>query len=135
MSFVFPKAKGAAWRQEVNWLRDDVRAALVTKDYAPEPGTEDEFFSDIPPEAVIQISNSLPQRAILKDVLDSAKIKFPVVVGDKVNAMVIFQRKADEKTSRLLMYIDVINGFPFIANGSDVEVDWPSDNAQRIVRL
>jgi len=76
---------------EINWLDDDIKAALVdAADYTVNLNTH-EFLSDIPLIGRTAISNSLADKTITNGWAGSSSIVFESPIGDISEAFVIFK--------------------------------------------
>lgn len=108
---------------QINWLTDDIKAALVdAADYTVNLTTH-EFLSDIPLIGRTAISNSLADKTVTNGWAGSPNIIFENPVGDISEALVIFKDTGDAATSPLIAYLDSnIQNLPLFVNGAKVTV-------------
>lgn len=108
---------------EINWLDDDIKAALVdAADYTVNLNTH-EFLSDIPLIGRTAISNSLADKTITNGWAGSSSIVFENPIGDISEAFVIFKDTGDAATSPLIAYLDTnIQNLPLFLNGAKVTI-------------
>jgi len=122
-AFLYPHGKGAMLRKKIGWIEDDIKVALIDKEfYTPAP-ENDAHLSDIPEKAVLHIGD-LSGRKLLLSVAFGSDMYFPMVSAGNPGAVVIYSASAKRNTSWLIMYTDEIDGLPFSANGSDFWLRW-----------
>lgn len=108
---------------QINWLEDDIKAALVdAADYTVNLATH-EFLSDIPLIGRTAISNSLTDKTATNGWAGTSSIVFENPIGDISEAIVIFKDTGDAATSPLIAYLDSnIQNLPIFLNGAKVTV-------------
>lgn len=122
---LYTKGKERILKGEINWLADEIKVALIASTYTPELGS-DGFLADIASHTV-GTHQALASRAVAGGAFDADDATWEkVAAGRTLKGVAIFKDTGAPETSPLLVYIDVISGFPFVANGSDVTVQWDS---------
>lgn len=108
---------------QIDWLNDDIKAALIdAADYTVNLVTH-EFLSDIPLIGRTAISNSLADKTVTNGWAGSSNIVFENPVGDISEAIVIFKDTGDAATSPLIAYLDTnIQNLPLFLNGAKVTI-------------
>jgi hypothetical protein len=118
---------------DIDFSTDVIKVALVKNDYAQNL-TADEFYTSIS-ASVVGTPQTLSSKSVALGVFDAADITFTAVaVGPTFEGVVIYKDTGVAGTSPLLAYIDTITGFPLVANGGDVTVQWDG-GAYRIFSL
>ena len=126
---LFPKAKAAMLRGELNFVTADIRALLIdSSDYTYDD--TDEFLTDIAAGAQVKQSNTLAAKAV-----DAATARFssdpavfPAVTGDTVEALMLYLHTGVSATARVIAYFDTgITGQPLTPDSSDVRVSLDDD--------
>lgn len=116
----------------INFTTDTIKAALVSNGYAFSAAHE--FLSSISTN-VVGTAQTLANKTIDGGVLDADDPAFGAVAsGPTVRYLVLYKDTGNAATSPLLALLDEVTGFPFAANGSDVDVAW-SGSAARIISL
>lgn len=124
----------------INWATDSIKVMLVnTANYAVNLGTH-QFVTDVPAGAQVQRSAALASKTVnspVGGVADAADITFSAVTGGNVGALVIYKDTGSDATSRLIAYLDTVQGGGALSvtpNGGDITIQW--DNlANRIFKL
>lgn len=108
---------------QIDWLNDDIKAALIdAADYTVNLAIH-EFLSDIPLIGRTAISNSLADKTVTNGWAGSSNIVFENPVGDISEAIVIFKDTGDAATSPLIAYLDTnIQNLPLFLNGAKVTI-------------
>lgn len=126
MSALYDSARQGFLQGDIDWLTDDVRVILVdSADYTFSATHTN--LTDVPSGARVAVSGSLTGKAATAGVADADDVTIPGVVGDSVEALVIY-RHSD---GALVAYID---GLSLTPNGGVVTVSW-DDGANRIFKL
>jgi hypothetical protein len=108
---------------DIDLLVDTIKVALVKNDYAQNL-TSDEFYSSIS-ASVIGTPQTLSSKTTTLGVFDAADVTFSAVaVGPTLEGAVIYKDTGVAGTSPLIAYIDTITGFPLVANGGDITIQW-----------
>lgn len=123
MSEVYEKAGEAFLTRKMDWVEDEARLLLVTKDYRCD-AKRHEFLSDIPQVARVAISNPLPGKIAKGFTCTAGTALIERIIGPDCNAVVLFHCGKNESTSRLIAYIDEATFLPHKPNGGDLEVAW-----------
>lgn len=121
---VYLKAWEAAWKGQIDWVGNDIRAAAVdVADYTVNASTH-EFLTDIPSGAIIATSANLASgKSTTLGAIDVANFTFTSVTGDPGEAIVWYQWTGSAATSRLIVYRDTaVSGLPFTPNGGDINI-------------
>lgn len=123
---VYPKARTAFGKAQIDVLNDDVKVVLVDlADYTYSAAHE--FLSDIPVGARVSTSGNLAGKTfgtVAEGTFDANDTTFPNASGDQSEAMVGFQDTGVEGTSRLIWFDDAASGLPITPNGQDINVSW-----------
>lgn len=126
-NFIYGKAKQALLNGEFNFSSNSFRIALVKNSYSPSQNL-DEFLSDIPVIKIAYTTQILPNLTNTLGVVNSQDFVFSLPGNTAFNAAVIYQVGSSSSDSRLLIYIDTAEGFPFAGSENPVTVslDWVS---------
>lgn len=126
MSALYDPARQGFLQGDLDWLADDVRVILVdSADYTFSPAHS--ALASVPAGARVAVSGSLTGKTATAGVADAADVAIPGVVGDTVEALVLY-RHSD---GALIAYID---GLSLAPNGGTVNVVWDS-GPNRIFKL
>lgn len=119
---------------EIDWIDNDIKAALVDlADYTPNLAT-DEFLDDIAGGAIVATSGNLASKTATAGVADCANFTFSAVTGDQSEAVVIYKDTGVAATSPLIAIIDTATGLPVTPNGGDITVT-VDDGANKLFKL
>ena len=134
-NFVYNGAAEGAWKGEIDWVSDDMRALLIDTTLYTAAVT-DGFLDEIPGGAIIASAVALGGKTISGRTLQTTNpITFPTVaVGNDVTAIVVYLHTGTPSTSRLVLYVDTAFGLPAVRDGLDVRVSW-STGTNKIVRF
>ena len=126
-NFVYGKAKQALLNGGFNFSSNSFRIALVKDTYTPSQNI-DEFLSDIAVIKIAYTTQVLPSITNTLGVVNSQDFTFSLPANTAFKAAVIYQVGSSNSDSRLLIYIDTAQGFPFTGSQSPVTVsfDWVS---------
>lgn len=126
---IYPKAKQAMLSGGVNLLTGVVKIALIDvsgTDYTY--NAADEFLSDVPSGAIIDISEALSGKSVSNGVFESADAAVLGVSGDIFEGLLFFIDTGVEATSRLIAFEDEdIDGAPATPDGGNFEIEMPTD--------
>lgn len=126
-NFKFDGFLEAVLKGEVNWLGDNIRAALVdTELYTANKATHN-FLSSIPDAAILYTSVNLSGKTATKGLAKADPATFVNATGPAASAVVLYKHTGTSSTARLIAYFDSANGLPVIPNGADVRVVWPDN--------
>lgn len=139
---LYDKGREAFLTGQINWLSDTIKVALVR---TPAPNaspadneykvnlTSHQFLSSIPVESIITTQTLIRSGAIdqagnhdaTNGIANASDITFENVVG-KVGALVIYKQSSngDRASSRLIVYLDQLNGLPYEGVGGNVKIQW-----------
>lgn len=127
----YPKGAQKLLSGAINFSADTIKAVLVPVAYAY--SDTHEFLSDL--GAVVGAAVELQNKVVTGGVFDADDISFgAVAAGSTVKAIALFKDSGSAATSPLLAYYDVVTGFPFSTNGSEVSTPW-SDGPAKILSL
>jgi hypothetical protein len=127
----YPKGAQKVLSGAINFSADTIKAALVPAAYTY--SDTHEFLSEL--GAVVGAAVELQNKTVAGGVFDADDISFgAVAAGSTVKAIVLFKDTGNAATSSLLAYYDVVTGFPFSTNGSEVSTPW-SDGPAKILAL
>ena len=127
---LYDKARESFLKGEINWLSDTIKVALVNNDYIPNIETH-QYLTDIT-TGIIQKSVALNEKSTTKGVAGAANVTFSTANEDtavpagNVAAIIIYQQANTDANSRLIAYINQINGLPFAttATSTDLTIHW-----------
>lgn len=134
---LYDKGREAFLKGQIDWINDTIKVALVK---TPGPNTspatdqykvnlaEHQFLSSIPVEAVITTQSLIRSEAdghASNGIANASDITFENVVGN-VGALVIYKQSSngDRASSRLIVYLDQLNGLPYNGTGGNVKIQW-----------
>ncbi|KKI11818.1 MULTISPECIES: hypothetical protein [Comamonas] len=127
----YPKGAQKLLSGAINFSADTIKAVLVPAAYVY--SDTHEFLSDL--GAVVGAAVELQNKVVTGGVFDADDISFgAVAAGSTVKAIALFKDTGSAATSPLLAYYDVVTGFPFSTNGSEVSTPW-SDGPAKILSL
>ena len=116
----------------INFTADTIKAALVSDGYTFSAAHE--FLSSISTN-VVGTAQTLTNKTVDGGVLDADDTAFGAAApGSTVRYLVLYKDTGNASTSPVLIYFDDVPGFPFLTNGADVTIRWPS-GAGRILSL
>lgn len=144
---LYDKGREAFLKGQINWIDDTIKVALVK---TPLPGaspatdeykvnlTTHQFLSSVPIASVLSTETLIRSDAdghATNGVANAADITFTNVTG-KIGALVIYKQSSNgERTaSRLIAYLDQLNGLPYEASGGDVKIQW-DNGVNKIFKL
>jgi hypothetical protein len=134
---LYDKGREAFLKGQINWIDDTIKVALV-RTPAPNasPASNEykvnlvthQFLSAVPLESIISTQTLIRSDAdghADNGIANAADITFENVVG-KVGALVIYKQSAtgDRSSSRLIVYLDQLNGLPYEGVGGNVKIQW-----------
>jgi hypothetical protein len=134
---LYDKGREAFLKGQINWIDDTIKVALV-RTPAPNasPASNEykvnlvthQFLSAVPLESIISTQTLIRSDAdghATNGIANAADITFEDVVG-KVGALVIYKQSAtgDRSSSRLIVYLDQLNGLPYEGVGGNVKIQW-----------
>ena len=124
----YPKGAQKVLAGAIDFSADDIKVSMVDNGYTF--SATHEFLSDLVANTV-GTPQQLANPVITGGVLDANDLSFgPVATGPTVRALVIYKDTGSASTSPVLCYLDDIAGFPFPANGSEVNVTWSNATAK-----
>lgn len=135
---LYEKARQAFLNGDISWANDTIKIALVKVDPTGNQGykadlSAHQFLNSISTQHVLATSLQLLDKTSTNGVADASDVTFSVANGNavtgSVGAVVIYQEGVDRGTSRLIAYLDQINGLPIQnANNTSLTIHW--DNGQ-----
>lgn len=125
---LYDKARQAFLDGDISWKNNTIKVALVTSTYRPD-FSSDEVLSKISSQHVISTSTPLTGKTSVAGIADADDVTFSVAnnnaVTGSVAAVVIYQEGATRDTSRLIAYLDQINGLPILnATNNSLTIHW-----------
>lgn len=123
-SAIYPKAKEALLKADIDLENDTIRAVLVDTGTYTYNSAHD-FYNDLS-GVVGSESGAFASKTFTNGVFDAADITFTAVTGNTVEAIVIFKDTGNATTDALIAYIDTGTGLPVTPNGGDISVAWHS---------
>jgi hypothetical protein len=134
-NFVYTKAKESLLRGEINASSSNYRVALINAgNYTPNISS-DQYFSQIPSNAVVAVSGNVQNITSSNGILDGDDVTISHD-GTAFDSIVLYQVGSSNSNSRLFFYIDNSPGLPFEGSNSSlsVTITW-SDTASKILAL
>ena len=131
---LYDKGRQAFLNGGINWLSDDIRVILTDASDYTVSLAEHQNLLDIPVAARVSVSSALGSKTSTNGVADAADVTFPLVTGDKSEALIIYKHTGTESTSTLIAYIDTATGLPVTPNGGDITVQW-DNGANKLFKL
>lgn len=130
-SAVYPKAKEAFLKADIDLENDDIRVILIdAADYTY--SSAHDFLDDVAAGARVGTSSALASKTFTNGVFDAADKTITAATGDVSEALIVYKHTGTEGTSNLIAYIDSGSGLPFTPNGGDLTITW---NASGIFAL
>lgn len=127
---LYPKGAQKILDGLVNFSTDAIKAVLVSDAYVFSAAHE--FQSDL---ATVGAPVALANKVTSGGIFDADDVSFGALpAGNTVKALALFVDTGNPSTSALLAYYDVVTGFPFSTNGSEVSTPW-SDGPAKILSL
>ena len=128
---LYPLGANSILKAQVDFESGSFSAVLLPDSYTY--SATHEFLSDLGP--AVGSKSVLTGMAVSGGSFDADDVAFgPVAGGSTVRAMAIIKDTGNASTSPVLIYFDDVPGFPFLTNGADVTIRWPS-GAGRILSL
>lgn len=141
---LYDKARKSFLNGEINWTSDEIRVALVTPAYTPDLANH-QYLSQITDSnnnsAILQRSTELESKTSDAGVADSADVTFSSATNNAVPAgvvkgIVIYQTGTTDSTSKLIAYLDQINGLPITTTSEQTNLTVHWDNgSNKIFKL
>lgn len=131
---IYTKAKEKFLKGEISWQENNIKAVLVDTSLYTANLTTNEFLSDIPLNARVALSGNFTNKTSTEGVADADDITFPSVVGNSIEAVVIYKDTGVASTSPLIVYMDIASGLPITPTGDDITLVW-SSGSNKIFRL
>jgi hypothetical protein len=134
-NFVYTKAKESLLRGEINASSSNYRVALINADNYTPNISSDQYFSQIPSNAVVAVSGNVQNITSSNGILDGDDVTISHD-GTAFDSIVLYQVGSSNSNSRLFFYIDNSPGLPFEGSNSSlsVTITW-SDTASKILAL
>lgn len=129
---IYPLYKQALLDASANVDLNDgtVKVALVDTGVYTYSASHD-FYNDL--TGVVGTPQEITNTTVTNGVFDGDNVTFSQVIGNTVEALVIYIDTGNVTTSRLVAYIDTgVTGLPVIPNGGDITLTW---NASGIFML
>jgi hypothetical protein len=123
MSVLYPKAKEALLKADIDLENDTIRAVLIDTGTYTYNAAHD-FYNDLS-GVVGTESAAFTTKTFTNGVFDADNITFTAVSGATVEAVVIFKDTGNVTTDALIAYVDsATSGLPVTPNSGDVVVSW-----------
>lgn len=127
----FPKGSQRILSAGINFLTDTIKAALLPSTYIF--STAHEFVADLGTR--IGTDQTLASKSITGGVLDADDLDFGALApGNTAKALAIYKDTGNPSTSPVLLYYDVLAGFPFATNGGALTIPW-DNSIKKIARV
>lgn len=125
-TFWFNKGREGFTDASISWPTNDIRIALVDKNfYNPASTTSDKFLdavSGVTGAVIARLSAGLASKTNVDGILDAADPTFDIVSGASVGSWIVYAWTGSDATSRLIANIDNSGGLPFTPNGGAVTI-------------
>jgi hypothetical protein len=130
---LYTKGKEKILSKLVSFVDDTIKAVIVSSAYMANLTTH-EFLSDVS-AARLGADQTLTGKTIVSGMFDAADVSWTAVAaGATAKAVVLYKDTGVEGTSPLLLYIDLITGWPLSTSGGDITVQW-DNGAYKIFSL
>jgi hypothetical protein len=132
---LYTKGKQKLLEGSIDLADDDIRVALVDTGVYTANLSTDDFYSDIPNNAVVAIAN-LENRSVTDGVFDADDATFLSVPASSntIELIVILKWTGNSETSPILGHVDTANGLPTTPNDGNITIIW-SEATSKIFRL
>jgi hypothetical protein len=132
---LYTKGKQKLLEGSIDLISDDIRVALVDTGVYTANLSTDDFYSDIPNNAVVAIAN-LENRSVTDGIFDADDTTFLSVPAsaNTIELIVILKWTGNSETSPILGHVDTANGLPTTPNDGNITVVW-SEATSKIFRL
>ena len=131
---LYVKGKENLGKKNIDLIGDTIVAILVDTSLYTIDLDNDEFQSDIPPNAVVY-ERTLTAKTFVDGVFDADDVLYPSLVSDLlIGAVILVQDTGVYSTSKLLFAVDNSSSFPIQPDGTDFTVSW-DDGSNKIFKL
>jgi hypothetical protein len=132
---LYTKGKQKLLEGSIDLADDDIRVALVDTGVYTANLSTDDFYSDIPNNAVVAIAN-LENRSVTDGIFDADDATFLSVPASSntIELIVILKWTGNSETSPILGHVDTANGLPTTPNDGNITIIW-SEATSKIFRL
>lgn len=132
---LYPKAKEAFLRGEIDLTADSIKVVLVKISGGYTYNANHDFYDDLVPGSnVVGSPQTLSGITVTNGVLDATDVTFSSVTGAAVGAVVIYKDTGASGTSSLIAYYDTATGIPVTPNGGNITISW-DNGANKIFAL
>lgn len=118
---LYPSAKSAFLKAEIDLLDDTINAALVGSAYSY--NSSHEYWSSVVGN-LVGAAVTLSGKAVSAGAFDATNALFSAVTGLQVGAVVLYKYTGNNATSPLIAYDNTLDGLPFTPDGRDVTIAW-----------
>jgi len=132
---LYTKGKQKLLEGSIDLINDDIRVALVDTGVYTANLSIDDYFSDVPDNAVVATAN-LDNRSVTDGIFDADDTTFLSVpaTSNTIELIVILKWTGNSETSPVLGHVDTANGLPTIPNDGNITIIW-SEDTSKIFRL
>ena len=132
---LYTKGKQRLLEGTIDLANDDIRVALVDTGVYTANLSTDDYFSDIPNNAIVATAN-LENCSVTDGVFDADDTTFLSVPtsANTIELIVILKWTGNSETSPILGHIDTANGLPTTPNDGNITIIW-SEDTSKIFRL
>jgi hypothetical protein len=129
MNIVYPAAKQLMLEAGLNWLTDPIYGILLdTRKY--EVSLAHSSLADIDEGAFLVASSVMTGRTCEGGAADADDLGFPSYTGAPATALILVRDGGTALQSKLIAYMDTLNGLPFVPDGDSVIVEWDNGPAR-----
>ncbi|HZT29721.1 MAG TPA: hypothetical protein VFA33_07560 [Bryobacteraceae bacterium] len=122
--FNYMKNLDAIGKKLIDLVGDTIKVGLCTAAYTADVNA-DEFLSAVG-SAMVQAA-ALTTKSLTGGVFDADDATLAAVpAGSTITQFILYQDTGSPATSRLIRHFDSYSGLPFLTNGLDVVITWPS---------
>lgn len=112
----------------IDYLTDNVKAALVSDAYTPNLST-DQYLSDLG-ATILGTGVALTTKTSTAGIADADNVTFTSVTAGTVGCVVLYKDTGVSTTSPLIAAIETATGLPVtVPGGSNIAVNWDAVNA------
>ena len=137
---LYPLAKQAMLSPGIDLSAGTVKAMLVSTKSANGAGNfytytaAHQFLSDVAAGSIVSAGIVMTTKTVANGVFNADPVTWAAVIGNEVDAIIIYIDTGTSTTSRLIGYFDTLTGFPLTPSGADIQAVWDT-GANKIFAL